>query len=66
MRFSLKTTVNMLFSVFPIAAATPYTSLNFSGASEGVHIQEAEDEDIRKLTYNSMQAVEVFLRKMKK
>lgn len=32
----------------------------------GMHIEEAEKEDIRKLTYNSMQAVKVFLRKMKK
>jgi len=32
----------------------------------GMHIEGAEKEDIRKLIHNSMQAAEVFLRKMKK
>ena len=31
----------------------------------GVHIEGAKEDDIRKLTYNSMQAVEVFLEKIK-
>lgn len=32
----------------------------------GVHIKEAKEEDIEKLTHNSMHAVEVFLRNFKK
>lgn len=31
----------------------------------GIHVEQAEDEDIERITNNSKQAVEAFLRKMK-